>query len=126
MTLICPHYILQLDFLCNLPRLSWFTFVVDVTVHTYSTKVDQLVGLVDQPKWRRALRRNISLSAWFYVAISRVFCHACMEIKQYFSQNLIRNFLNFLKTFKKYLQNFFYFSKKMLSKFLQNFIEILV
>ncbi len=49
-----PHYILQLDFLCNLLRLSWSTFN-DVTVHTYSTKADQLLDLVDQPKWRCAI-----------------------------------------------------------------------
>ncbi len=34
--------------LINIDQRSW------CPVHTYSTKVDQLVDLVDQPKWRHA------------------------------------------------------------------------
>ncbi len=55
---------------------------------------------------------------------------ACTEIMQYFSQNLIKNFPNFFKTFKKCLQDFLYFSKKFYRnfgitslKFLQNFLQ---
>ncbi len=61
-----------------------------------------------------SLRRNISSSADFMLQFRAFFCHACTEISQYFFQDLIANFLNFLKTFKKCLQDFLYFVKNLI------------
>ncbi len=48
--------------------------VVDVTIHTYATKVDQLVNLVDEPKWRRALKGFRRCASITDLCTSQIYC----------------------------------------------------
>ncbi len=78
------------------------------------------------------LKEKYLLISWFCVDnFACLFPCPYWNYMQYFSQNLMRNFPYFLKTFKKCLLHFFYFLKnfclefrKILSKFWYNFLWI--